>query len=197
MVTNSLEPQPKSLYIDKDDKFFNRLLSKEASNANTSCRVYYGVAAGEVPFQWETRPGTPKRPAPTDHIPPLTPPPSFLSAPLRKQPNSPINISKIVFPKFTAWRKKSPIRRATSGHRGRSRLYSSTSSSSSSAGCEEELEHAAGSPTSSFRFGHLRRNYSDPHGCLPMLAVKNVFWQVTGRGSGASVSATNHDIHPY
>ncbi|KAF3790334.1 hypothetical protein EJ110_NYTH09260 [Nymphaea thermarum] len=190
MVTNSLEPQPKSLYISKDDKFFNRLLSKETSNANTSCRVYYGVAAGEVPFQWETRPGTPKRPAPTDHIPPLTPPPSFLSPrPQRKQPKSPID----VFPKFTAWRKKSPIRRATSSLHGRCRLYSSTSSSSSSAGCEEELEHAAGSPTSPFRFGQLRKDYSDPQGCLPMLAVKNV----ARRGSRPSVPASNHQLDPY
>ncbi|XP_074580417.1 uncharacterized protein LOC141836852 [Curcuma longa] len=66
------------LQITEEDKFCARLLSKETSLANSSFRVYYGVAAaGSVPFRWESRPGTPKHtPAPAV-LPPLTPPPSY------------------------------------------------------------------------------------------------------------------------
>lgn len=66
------------LQVKQDDKFFSRLLAKENSTANTSCRVYYGLAPGAVPFVWESQPGTPKNPISSTTIPPLTPPPSYL-----------------------------------------------------------------------------------------------------------------------
>ncbi|KAJ9160419.1 hypothetical protein P3X46_025823 [Hevea brasiliensis] len=71
---------PKSLEIKQDDKFFTRIMSKETSMANSSCRIYYGGASGAIPFMWELRPGTPKHTlANTSINPPLTPPPSYYS----------------------------------------------------------------------------------------------------------------------
>ncbi|GKU98273.1 hypothetical protein SLEP1_g11296 [Rubroshorea leprosula] len=67
------------LQIKQDDKFFSRLMSKEASAANSSARVYYGGARGAVPFVWELQPGTPKHPSADTTLPPLTPPPSYYS----------------------------------------------------------------------------------------------------------------------
>jgi hypothetical protein len=62
-------------------KIFPRLLSKETSLANSSCRVlYYGGASGAVPFTWESQPGTPKHTLSDQaSLPPLTPPPSYYS----------------------------------------------------------------------------------------------------------------------
>ncbi|KAF5738422.1 hypothetical protein HS088_TW13G01321 [Tripterygium wilfordii] len=77
----------KSLLIKEDDKFFNRLMSKElmasSSSSNISSHHYYVGASGAVPFMWESQPGTPKHVIFSDIsssssslIPPLTPPPS-------------------------------------------------------------------------------------------------------------------------
>ncbi|XP_041003229.1 uncharacterized protein LOC121248734 [Juglans microcarpa x Juglans regia] len=69
-----------SLHMKENDKFFSRLLSKETSVANSSCRVpYYGRESGAVPFMWESRPGTPKHTFSEASLPPLTPPPSYYS----------------------------------------------------------------------------------------------------------------------
>ncbi|XP_038719251.1 uncharacterized protein LOC120011229 isoform X2 [Tripterygium wilfordii] len=49
--------------IKEEDKFFNRLMSKElasSSSLNTSSHHYYVGASGSVPFLWESQPGTPK-----------------------------------------------------------------------------------------------------------------------------------------
>ncbi|RWV82324.1 hypothetical protein GW17_00056182 [Ensete ventricosum] len=54
-----------------------KLLSKESSMANSSFRVYHGVASGAVPFLWESQPGTPKHTISVADLPPLTPPPSY------------------------------------------------------------------------------------------------------------------------
>lgn len=71
----------KSFRIKQDDKFFSRLLSKEASQPNSSCRIYYGEAAGAIPFVWESQPGTPKHTLfENASLPPLTPPPSYVSS---------------------------------------------------------------------------------------------------------------------
>lgn len=71
----------KSFRIKQDDKFFSRLLSKEASQPNSSCRIYYGEAAGAIPFVWESQPGTPKYTLfENASLPPLTPPPSYVSS---------------------------------------------------------------------------------------------------------------------
>ncbi|KAK7287128.1 hypothetical protein RIF29_00190 [Crotalaria pallida] len=68
-----LPHQKSALQIKQDDKFFSRLLSKEASMSYSSFRV----AAVAVPFVWESQPGTPKHTFYEDTLPPLTPPPSY------------------------------------------------------------------------------------------------------------------------
>ncbi|EXB25878.1 hypothetical protein L484_012305 [Morus notabilis] len=71
----------KSFRIKQDDKFFSRLLSKETSQPNSSHRVYYGEAAGAIPFVWESQPGTPKHTLfGNASLPPLTPPPSYANS---------------------------------------------------------------------------------------------------------------------
>ncbi|TKY47617.1 hypothetical protein E2542_SST29677 [Spatholobus suberectus] len=52
-----------SFQITKDDRFFSRLMAKEASTPNTSSRIfYYGETSVAVPFTWEAQPGTPQTP---------------------------------------------------------------------------------------------------------------------------------------
>lgn len=64
----------------RDDKFLSKLMSKDSSVANSSSRIYYrSDLSSSIPFTWETRPGTPKHPINDNTIPPLTPPPSYLS----------------------------------------------------------------------------------------------------------------------
>ncbi|XAR66010.1 hypothetical protein NMG60_11012045 [Bertholletia excelsa] len=80
MVGGGGDQPQKFLQIKQDDKFFSRLLSRESSNtkAEASFRVlYYGGAAGSVPFVWESQPGTPRNPFFFSSLPPLTPPPSY------------------------------------------------------------------------------------------------------------------------
>ncbi|KAE8714726.1 putative Structural maintenance of chromosomes protein 1 [Hibiscus syriacus] len=77
---DELHRHQKGLQIKQDDKFFTRLMSKETSTANSSCRVYYGGASGAVPFIWESHSGTPKHPSSDTSIPPLTSPPSYNSS---------------------------------------------------------------------------------------------------------------------
>ncbi|KAG8380944.1 hypothetical protein BUALT_Bualt06G0069200 [Buddleja alternifolia] len=76
----------KMLNVGHDDKLFSRLLSKEKYNSSkqgeASFRVlYYGGAAGSVPFLWESQPGTPKHKFNDNPLPPLTPPPSYQFSP--------------------------------------------------------------------------------------------------------------------
>ncbi|KAK8998950.1 hypothetical protein V6N11_070129 [Hibiscus sabdariffa] len=70
----------KALQIKQGNKFFTRLMSEETSMANSSSMVYYGGASVAVPFDWESRPGTPKHPSSVTALPPLTPPPSYHSS---------------------------------------------------------------------------------------------------------------------
>lgn len=103
MLTSSSDLPKESLQIMQDDKFFSRILSKESSVANASCRVYYGVAPGAVPFIWESQPGTPKNTISTTSLPPLTPPPSYLynqkKNPIKKHPRP--SLLHNIFPRLT------------------------------------------------------------------------------------------------
>lgn len=83
---------PKILEMKEEDKFFSRLLSKETCNnsKDSSFRVlYYGGAAGAIPFTWESRPGTPKHTFSDtcSSLPPLTPPPSYQTIPFHSRPD--------------------------------------------------------------------------------------------------------------
>ncbi|CAL9762555.1 unnamed protein product [Musa acuminata subsp. burmannicoides] len=86
MLSRCSELSDDCLHIKQDDKFHSRLLSRENSSANPSLRVYYGVAAGAVPFLWESEPGTPKNIISDGTLPPLSPPPSFFSSPGNREP---------------------------------------------------------------------------------------------------------------
>ncbi|XP_054779668.1 uncharacterized protein LOC129287507 [Prosopis cineraria] len=61
-----------SFQIKQDDQFFCRLLSKESSLSCQSFRVSLAI-----PFEWESEPGTPKRPFSETPFPTLTPPPCY------------------------------------------------------------------------------------------------------------------------
>ncbi|KAL7107511.1 hypothetical protein ACP275_06G059000 [Erythranthe tilingii] len=84
--------------VEQDDQFFSKLLSREKCNTTTTTNkqggeasfrvLYYGGAAGSVPFTWESQPGTPKHAFNDNPLPPLTPPPSYMSSP-RANPSSP------------------------------------------------------------------------------------------------------------
>lgn len=67
--------------------FSSRILSRDRSSvANASFRVYYNsLGAGNVPFLWESKPGTPKSSvtpasAAASAVPPISPPPSYLQS---------------------------------------------------------------------------------------------------------------------
>ncbi|KAJ8484606.1 hypothetical protein OPV22_017091 [Ensete ventricosum] len=77
MISSSSELPKPCLQMKQDGKVYSRLLSKESSMANSSFRVYHGVASGAVPFLWESQPGTPKHTISVADLPPLTPPPSY------------------------------------------------------------------------------------------------------------------------
>ena len=136
---NQYPAAKKSLQIKQDDKFFSRLMSKETSMANSSCRVYYGEASGAVPFTWESQPGTPKHPfSDTSTNPPLTPPPSYSasSTATSKSESMQNKISKtkffantIFFPKKTRVKSSSVSSLSTSSS---SSSWSSSNSSASS-----------------------------------------------------------------
>ncbi|KAI4302453.1 hypothetical protein MLD38_038195 [Melastoma candidum] len=71
-----------SLLIDQPGGFFSKLLSREASSANSSSRLlYYGSTPRSIAFLWETCPGTPKHePITTSPYLPrpfLAPPPHY------------------------------------------------------------------------------------------------------------------------
>ncbi|XP_058113744.1 uncharacterized protein LOC131256736 [Magnolia sinica] len=71
--------------LERDEIFFNRLLSREPSMGFSS-RIYYRVAAGNVPFEWEVQPGKPKVVPEIVLIPPLSPPPAMVGSVLALPP---------------------------------------------------------------------------------------------------------------
>ncbi|CAL9008307.1 unnamed protein product [Prunus brigantina] len=123
-----------------DNKYLSsKLVSKEeASMANASCRVYYGEAAGAIPFMWESQPGTPKHPSSQSSLPPLTPPPSYSTTPpISKRTHKITSKSKFldtIFPRLRSSRKmlKPPNSMSPPSLSSASSSSSSWSSSSSS-----------------------------------------------------------------
>ncbi|GAB2227182.1 hypothetical protein Droror1_Dr00008994 [Drosera rotundifolia] len=135
--TCNIGTQETSLQIKQNDKFFSRLLSKEnpSSIGAPSFRVYYGGENVNVPFVWETKPGTPKHHTLQDQdhekygtiLPPLTPPPSYYTTkmPIKKRGKS--NFFRNLLPKLIP---KKP-RLSSSSSSSRSSRSSSSSSESS------------------------------------------------------------------
>jgi hypothetical protein len=169
-------------------KIFPRLLSKETSLANSSCRVlYYGGASGAVPFTWESQPGTPKHTLSDQaSLPPLTPPPSYYS---KSFSNSLKNSSKpnllcALFPKL------SPRKALVSPSSSLSSVSSSSSSSWSSSTYSSSPKYHR-SPTSTLSFGARREGWNQFRGCYPMGNMKNTFLSIVGHGSGQGKSNYN------
>ncbi|XP_077237246.1 uncharacterized protein LOC143878917 [Tasmannia lanceolata] len=202
MLKGSHDHHQNHLQIKQDDKFYNRLLSKESSMANPSFRVYYGVAAGAVPFKWESQPGTPKHPSSTTTLPPLTPPPSYLSNSKKKPTKTPSRYKPFnnILPRLTL-RKTHPSSGSSpsfslsgslsssssfssyprvSNFRGHSR-FSSPRSSFSSRG--EDEDQAIELPTSPSRFQVGHRGGDGLQGCNSLVIMKNAFLSIVGHGS--------------
>lgn len=124
--------------IKEDNKFFNRLLSKEESYSNPSFRSSVSPAIA-VPFVWESHPGTPKHHSlsSSSHslsLPPLTPPPSYYYTNNTKHhhPSSRSNLFQFLTPKFNLKRTLHHLFFIPHPHHSNSSSNSSLSSSSSS-----------------------------------------------------------------
>ncbi|XP_010264463.1 PREDICTED: putative protein TPRXL [Nelumbo nucifera] len=152
MPSSSPDLPQKSLQIKQDNKFFTRLLSKENSMTNSSFRVYYGGAKGEVPFMWESQPGTPKHTFSDTSLPPLTPPPSYHFSPKKRPTKNPSksNLLHFIFPRLSS--KKTT-------HVSPSALSSSSLSSSSS---YSSSLSSSSTPTIPSNFDQRRRRFASP-----------------------------------
>lgn len=211
MLSDSHDVSQVSLEIKQDDKFFTRIMSKETSMANSSCRVYYGGASGAIPFMWESRPGTPKHTFSDSSVPPLTPPPSYHSNSKSKskhkniKPNLLTNIFPTLTPKKTHMSPSASMSSATSSSSSWSSFYSSHSalfinSKFQKGRCfscvrspicyrvddddEEDNECSLGSPNSTLFYGVKRKVLNGFRGCYLMRNLKNAFLSIVGRGSG-------------
>ncbi|XP_050383559.1 uncharacterized protein LOC126800274 [Argentina anserina] len=166
-------PQKSLAMKQEDDKFFSRVLSKESSMANPSFKVYYGGLPANVPFMWESQPGTPKHKFSEETLPPLTPPPSYFSNNPNKNPfkkHSRSNLLRVLFLKISLKKNHFPqspsstssslfsksdmSMRVPMNTTCRSR-FSSPSSSFDSRGDYEE-DGVVGSPASALCFGFRR-----------------------------------------
>ncbi|PIN01261.1 hypothetical protein CDL12_26229 [Handroanthus impetiginosus] len=176
----------------------SRLLSKEKynskQNADASYRVlYYGGAAGSVPFLWESQPGTPKNTFNDDPLPPLTPPPSYCSSPrttlLRKKNSKSSKILNSIFQRVpskkinTSPPSFSPTPSASSSYSVPSTPITARKNKFKH-GCEDEYEVGINSPTSPLRSGPKNgspaRRFRGYY--YPIKSVKKVVLSIVGHG---------------
>lgn len=185
MFSANPELPQKSLPMKQDDKFFSRVLSKESSMANPSFKVYYGGLPGNVPFMWESQPGTPKHKFSEETLPPLTPPPSYYSRNPTKKPfkkHSRSNLLHTLFLKISLNKKNHLPQSPSSTSSSSSSLFSKSDSSMrvpmNSCGSrfsspsssfdfrgDYEEEGVVGSPTSTFCFGFRRVSSAADRDC--------------------------------
>ncbi|XP_021824775.1 vitellogenin-A2 [Prunus avium] len=203
-----------------DNRYLSsKLVSKEeASMANASCRVYYGEAAGAIPFMWESQPGTPKHPSSQSSLPPLTPPPSYSTTqPNPKRTHKITSKSKFldtIFPRLRSSRKmlKPPPSLSSASSSSSSWSSSSSSSNYSSSSSASSLrnkgarkfyhkyeedydehdhhESKSGSPTSALCFGGKRRsaNMNGIRGCYSMKNIRFGFLSIVNYESGRVIN---------
>ncbi|XVF24373.1 hypothetical protein REPUB_Repub13aG0122600 [Reevesia pubescens] len=213
-----LQQPQKGLQIKQDDKFFSRLMSKETSMANSSCRVYYGGASGAIPFMWESQPGTPKHPCSDTTLPPLTPPPSYhssLKSKSMQKKNLKLTLLSSIFPRLITPRKNhaspSSSSASTPSLSSWSSLHGSGSSPSAYSSMNRKLFHrrssyfscsrstvhdckddddeeGLGSPTSTLCFGVKRRNLNKFRGCQSMVNIKKALLSIVSHLSGQGTS---------
>ncbi|PKA66871.1 alkylated DNA repair protein [Apostasia shenzhenica] len=179
-----------SYQIIQDEKFYDRLLSKETSPAFPSFRVYYGGASGAVPFLWESQPGTPKHPMASGYstaagaaLPPLTPPPSHSTVSSKKKNKkkaaggrSKRSLISAVLPKLLHRKLPPPVFSSVSS--------SSSSFSSANSVGDNDVETGGGSsPTSTLCFGERRAGGRGWLGCYSRLL------SIAGHGFGRRTPA--------
>lgn len=137
-----------------DDRFFSKLLSRDSSKS--SFRVYYGDVSSAVPFNWETRPGTPKHNfADNSQIPPLTPPPSYYTSSLDKSSKS-SSRSKLLLHSLLRRMNPSSKRAAAAA----AEVSHSSSSSLSSLSWSSSSHSSFSDPLSTPSYVRKRRRYS-------------------------------------
>ncbi|KAJ0031384.1 hypothetical protein Pint_14115 [Pistacia integerrima] len=96
--------------LQGDENFLNKILSRNSSIGNSfAVSLYYPKTIGEVPFKWETMPGTPRNPNTNEEIisessEPVKPPPAIESSGL---PEPSFNLKQEIScqPKSCFWRK--------------------------------------------------------------------------------------------
>lgn len=187
-----------------DEKFLSRLSSRDrrynsSKQGEGSFRVlYYGGATGSVPFLWESQPGMPKHKfsdgAP---LPPLTPPPQYMSSHLASPSLKKKSHSKIlgsIFTRTPSKKSSAPTSPTSSSSSSRSSSYSLPSTpfhSSSRARLrskmefgvgEDEYEEGADSPTSTlcFRGGNGSCSRRNNKGYDFFYPVKKVVKSIVG-----------------
>ncbi|QCD98690.1 hypothetical protein DEO72_LG6g3412 [Vigna unguiculata] len=157
-----------SFRITKDDRFFSRLMAKEATTPNSSSRIfYYGETSVAVPFTWEAQPGTPKHPLSHTSLPPLTPPPSYFSNShsAKGTTSKPNNIFSTIFPRILGQRKSHHDSPPTSSRSPSSSPSFSFRDKGRSPSFSHPLKHKC---SNGFRwcypFGSMIRNVNVSHG---------------------------------
>lgn len=83
----------------------NKILSRKSSVGCSSRISYYRSGEG-VPFKWEMQPGIAKESSPAKELPPLTPPPKFLSLGLAKPCILDTKIPVTAMSKLRFWKKR-------------------------------------------------------------------------------------------
>nr|XP_011469968.1 PREDICTED: uncharacterized protein LOC105353079 [Fragaria vesca subsp. vesca] len=181
-----------------------KLVAKETSVGNSSCRVYYGAAAGAVPFMWESQPGTPKHTLSETSLPPLTPPPSYSvntnpkhysSSTIQRSGARAKALLDSIIPRALKFRKAgrnmSPTSSSVSWSSSSSSSWSSTSKGTQKPynsvsrvpfGYDDEDEdediRRSGSPTSTLCFGIKRRGSEFVRSCSSVRKIKFAFMSI-------------------
>ncbi|CAI8611165.1 unnamed protein product [Vicia faba] len=83
----------------------NKILSRKSSVGCSSRISYYRSGEG-VPFKWEMQPGIARESSPAKELPPLTPPPKFLSLGLAKPCILDTKKSASTMSKLRFWKKR-------------------------------------------------------------------------------------------
>ncbi|KAK2412565.1 hypothetical protein QL285_047743 [Trifolium repens] len=83
----------------------NKILSRKSSVGCSSRISYYRTGEG-VPFKWEMQPGIAKESSPKEVLPPLTPPPKFLSLGLPKPSILEAKKPSSTMSKLRLWKKR-------------------------------------------------------------------------------------------
>lgn len=136
---SDLPVRSNKMKLEEKNGVHSRCQSKDLSR-NNSFEVYYGDAPVGVPFRWESCPGTPRVKCKETRLPPLTPPPSFMSSPARKnnaKKQRKVNLIHSLLPKLTV--KKNQLQS----------LPASSSPSSSSSSSSSPWSHSSYSAPSS------------------------------------------------